>query len=159
MYGFALATCRSCFVSVVFFLELLLMSASLIAAWAVLGVDACVLFVKYWLLPIATWGFAIFYIRSYSELPCVDQHDDQLLVAYTHEISPRWFDSMFVSISGFNYNLSHHLMPWVPFYYLPKIHRVIAADPVLGRTGFFIVVITACSLQPWSVVHGCANDP
>ena len=116
-------------------LALLLMSSALVAAGAVLGVDACVLFVKYWLLPIASWGFTVFYIRSYSEHPCVDQADDQLLVAYTHEIAPTWFDAMFVATSGFNYHLSHHLTPWVPFYYLPEVHRAVAADPVLGGSG------------------------
>ena len=115
---------------------LLLMSFALVVAGAMLDVDACVLFVKYWLLPIATWGFVVFYIRSYSEHPCVDQADDQLLEAYTHEVSLTWFDAFFVSTSGFNYHLSHHLTPWVPFYHLPKVHRAIAADPVLGGTGF-----------------------
>lgn len=116
-------------------LALLLMLFALVAAGAVLGVDVCVLFVKYWLLPIATWGFTVFYIRSYSEHPCVDHADDRLWLAYTNEIAPTWFDAMFVSTSGFNYHLSHHLTPWVPFYHLPKVHRAIAADPVLGRTG------------------------
>lgn len=63
------------------------MSPSLITAGAVLGVDACVLFVKYWPLPIATWGFVVFsfaVIRSIH--PCVDQADDQLLAAYTIKI-------------------------------------------------------------------------
>ena len=116
-------------------LALLLISSALVAAGAVLGVDACVLLVKYWLLPFATWGLTAFYIFSYSEHPCVDQADDQLLVAYTHEIAPTWFDAMFVSTSGFNYHLSHHLAPWLPFYHLPKVHRAVAADPVLGRAG------------------------
>ena len=117
-------------------LVLLLVSSVFVAAGAMLGVDACVLFVKYWLLPIATWGFVVFYIRSYSEHPYVDQADDQLLEACTHEVSPTWFDSLFISTSGFNYHLSHHLMPWVPFYHLPKVHLAIAADPVLSAKGF-----------------------
>ena len=117
-------------------IALLLISSALVATGAMLGVDACVLIIKYWLLPIATWGFVVFYIRSYSEHPCVDQDDDQLLDAYTHEVSPTWFDSLFVSTSGFNYHLSHHLTPWVPFYHLPKVHRAVAVDPALGAKGF-----------------------
>ena len=107
-----------------------------------LGVDACVLFVKYWLLPIATWGFVVFYIRSYSEHPCVDQANDQLLEAHTHEVSPTWFDALFVSTSGFNYHLSHHLTPWVPFYYLPKVHQAIASDPVLLQASLVCLLKT-----------------
>lgn len=136
-------------------MALLLMLSSLVAAGVALGVDACVLFFKYWLLPIATWGCSALYIRACSEHPCVDQTDDQLLAAYTFEIAPTWFDSLFISTSGFNYHLSHHLTPWVPFYHLPKVHRAIAADPVFARTGLLyrgyhrLLLAALLSHFPW----------
>ena len=111
----------------------LIAGSLLIISGAVIGVDLCFLFIKYWFIPMATWGFVVFYVRSYAEHPCVDVASDRPLICYTREISPTWFDALFLSTSGFSYHLSHHLTPWIPFYYLPKVHKTLFADPVLRK--------------------------
>ncbi len=57
-----------------------------------------------------------------------------------------------------NYHLSPHLMPWVPFYYFPKVHRVIAADLVLGGTGFLYRGYHRLLFAALFNVPGCVND-
>ena len=86
------------------------------------------LFVLYWLIPSATWCYFCFYVRSYAEHPVIDKNVDCSSMVLTREVKPTWFDRFFLATSGFSYHLSHHIAPFVPFYYLPRFHERVVRD-------------------------------
>lgn len=86
------------------------------------------LFVLYWLIPSATWCYFCFFVRSYAEHPVVDGDDNVSSMVFTREVSPSWFDRLFLATSGFSYHLSHHIAPFVPFYHLHHLHERVVRD-------------------------------
>jgi fatty acid desaturase len=84
------------------------------------------MFVVYWLIPIATWGFFVNFLRSAAEhhTPGSYRDDAHVPAIYrTAEIINSPFDSLFVVTRGLNYHLSHHLFPSVPFYRIKALQR------------------------------------
>jgi fatty acid desaturase len=96
----------------------------------VLNVRAAELFVLYWVIPLATWGFFVNFLRSSAEhsTPGSLRDDADLPAIFrTGEIVNSLFDSLFVATRGVNYHLAHHLFPSVPFYRLKQLQRDLSA--------------------------------
>jgi fatty acid desaturase len=80
-------------------------------------------YLLYWVVPYLTTFFMFQYIRSVAE------HFGEL--AYDHiltssrTIKPNWIERFFMSPHNVGYHLEHHLYPGVPFYHLPKLHRLL----------------------------------
>jgi fatty acid desaturase len=90
------------------------------------GIRVVELFFFYWLIPLATWGFFVNFLRSAAEHSTPGSlRDDAGVPAIfrTAEIINSPFDSIFVTTRGANYHLSHHLYPSVPFYRLKALQR------------------------------------
>lgn len=93
-----------------------------------LGFYPAKLFVRYWLIPAATWCYFCFFVRSYAEHPVVDGDVNCSTMAFTREVMPTWFDYLFLATSGFSYHLSHHIAPFVPFYHLSRFHERVVRE-------------------------------
>ncbi len=100
------------------FTFLLLVTVSLLGIWLE--------FALYWLVPYFSTFFMFQYIRSVSE------HFGEL--SYDHMLrSTRTLKSNFIARFLFaphnvGYHLEHHLYPGVPYYNLPKLHKLLMQD-------------------------------
>lgn len=89
------------------------------------------LFLFYWIIPLATWGLFINYIRGLAEHYPINIHGDTFPLPQhlrTRDVVPSIFDKIFVTTRNVNLHLSHHLFPSVPFYNLGKLHQEISAS-------------------------------
>lgn len=89
------------------------------------------LFLFYWIIPLATWGLFINYVRGLAEHYPINVHGDNFPLPQhlrTRDIVPSGFDKIFVATRNVNLHLSHHLFPSVPFYNLEKLHKEISTS-------------------------------
>ena len=104
--------------------------------FAVTGVSALVYFglvVDYlllWILPSLTFFNIIFKFRSFAEHKVVRNENE---LNNTRTVIPNWLERFLISPCNVNYHLEHHLFPSVPFYNLPKLHRLLMEDPVFQK--------------------------
>lgn len=98
----------------------LLVNGALAAGFAAFGrID---LFLLLWLLPMATTYQLFLRVRNIAEHATVDDLDDPLKNSRTTLIGPvarTLFAPYWV-----NYHIEHHMLPFVPCYRLPKIHKL-----------------------------------
>lgn len=90
--------------------------------WLVGGLK---IYVLYWVVPFVTWFQFINRIRTIAEHNAVKKN----ALIGTRTTIATWFDKLF--IVGFNhpnYHIEHHLYPSVPFYNLPKLHKLLIKD-------------------------------
>ena len=93
------------------------------------GVYAVQVGVLYGVIPLATWGAFVNLIRGLAEHYPENEFErgkDFPPLFRTREILNSWFDQVFVATRGVNFHLSHHLIPSVPFYNLPRLQQVLA---------------------------------
>ncbi|MEO0688495.1 MAG: fatty acid desaturase family protein, partial [Cyanobacteria bacterium J06649_11] len=89
------------------------------------------LYLLFWLVPYLTTFFMFQYIRSVAE------HYGEL--AYEHDLSStrtvvtNRFEQFLFAPHAVNYHLEHHLYPGVPFYNLPKLHRLLMELPAFRQ--------------------------
>jgi fatty acid desaturase len=99
------------------------------------------LFLLYWLVPLATWGFFVNFLRSNAEHSTPGRLRDDAHVPplfRTAEIINSPFDSIFVATRGVNYHLSHHLFPSVPFYRLKSLQCELERTEEYQRYGYVV---------------------
>lgn len=111
----------------------LAVSALAIICGLIFGFYPAKLFVLYWLIPAATWCYFCFFVRSYAEHPVVDGDANCSSIVFTREVKPTWFDRFFLATSGFSYHLSHHIAPFVPFYYLSHFHERVVRESSISQ--------------------------
>ena len=80
-----------------------------------------------WFLPAFTLLFAILRVRNVAEHSNVGVQDD--LEMARNILRPYWFERMTVGPHHVNLHLVHHFYPSVPFYSLPKVHRLLMGVP------------------------------
>jgi fatty acid desaturase len=91
-----------------------------------LGYYPALLLLKYWLIPLVTWGVTINFIRIIAE-----HYPDNIFknittqprVFLTRDTLPTLWDKYFTSTCNVGYHLTHHIYPEVPFYHLKKLHQ------------------------------------
>ena len=93
----------------------------------------------YVVIPTATWGLFVNFIRAAAEHPVRREVDDGFRIAgsvfQTRDVIPTWFDRCFVTTRDINMHLTHHLFPAIPFHRLAEAQRKIAARPLYQRYG------------------------
>lgn len=93
----------------------------------------------YVVIPTATWGLFVNFIRAAAEHPVRREVDDEFRIAgsvfQTRDVIPTWFDRCFVTTRDINMHLTHHLFPAIPFHRLAEAQRKIAARPLYQRYG------------------------
>lgn len=74
-----------------------------------------------WVLPLATWFFAVLRLRNIAEHALTTNDDNPLTHART--IRTNWLERVFFSPYWVNYHVEHHTYMFVPCYRLPALHR------------------------------------
>ena len=91
---------------------------TLTGGWAYFGL--------YWVIPYLTTFFMFQYIRSVAEHFGELEYDH--LLSSTRTVRANWLERFFLSPHNVGYHLEHHLYPGVPFYNLPRLHRLLMVD-------------------------------
>ncbi len=82
-------------------------------------------FLLLWLLPLLTIFGALIRLRSVAEhLALPSEHE----LNSTRHVEATALERLLLAPVNLNYHLAHHLFPSVPFYNLPKLHRVLLTD-------------------------------
>ncbi|MGE0821034.1 MAG: fatty acid desaturase family protein [Candidatus Binatia bacterium] len=101
---------------------------------AVGGTRSVGLFVCYWLVPYCTITQILFRIRGAIEHGSVPNPGDSYRQTRTYLINP--VCSFFFSPKKVNYHLEHHLYPSVPFYNLPRLHKLLQREIYPSTGGY-----------------------
>lgn len=80
-------------------------------------------YLLFWMIPYLTTFFMFQYIRSVAEHFGGLTYDN--LLTSTRTVKPNLLERFFISPHHVGYHLEHHLYPGVPFYNLPKLHRLL----------------------------------
>lgn len=84
------------------------------------------LYVFFWLIPYLTSFFMFQYIRSVAEHFGDLAYEDDL--SSTRTVIAKGWERFLLAPHGVNYHIEHHLFPGVPFYNLPKLHKMLMAQ-------------------------------
>ncbi len=80
-------------------------------------------YLLFWLVPWLSTFYMFQYIRSVAE-HFGDLSYDNLLTS-TRTVKTNWLERFFIAPHHVGYHLEHHLYPGVPFYNLPKLHKLL----------------------------------
>ena len=80
-------------------------------------------FLLFWIIPYLSTFFMFQYIRSVAEHFGELEYDDDLTSSRT--VVTNAFERFLIAPHNVGYHLEHHLYPAVPFYNLPKLHRLL----------------------------------
>lgn len=83
-----------------------------------------------WLLPSLTFLNIFFKYRSFAEHKVVGNENE---LNNTRTVISNWLESFWLAPCNVHYHIEHHLFPSVPFYNLPKLHRLLMEDPVFQK--------------------------
>jgi fatty acid desaturase len=100
----------------------------------------------FWLIPFITWLQLAFHLRSIAEHFAMPAQ--QGVFGKTRTTLPTLFDRLFLVPKNVGYHLEHHLYPSVPFYNLPKLHKILMEQPIYRSS----VHVTSGYLR---VLHEC----
>ena len=92
-------------------------------------------YLMYWVVPYLTTFFMFQYIRSVAE-HFGDLEYDHLLNA-TRSVKPHGLEKFLLAPYQVHYHIEHHLYPAVPFYNLPKLHKLLMDDPSFREQAHF----------------------
>src|SRR5262249_37130247 len=105
-----------------------------------------------WVVSYLTTFSAIVRIRSIAEHACTQMDLDP--VKNTRTTAASWFARVTVAPHRVNYHLEHHLLMTVPYFKLPKFHRLLrergALQGAYVSLGYLEVLKTASSASPQS---------
>ncbi|MCB0707041.1 MAG: fatty acid desaturase family protein [Saprospiraceae bacterium] len=83
-------------------------------------------FAIFWVVPYLSTFFMFQYIRSVAEHFGELTYDD--LLTSTRTVMPHTLERFLLAPHQVGYHLEHHLYPGVPFYNLPKLHKLLMAE-------------------------------
>lgn len=84
-------------------------------------------FLLFWIVPYLSFFFLFQYIRSVAEHYGEMAYEDELTATRTVLATP--LEEFLIAPHNVGYHLEHHLFPGVPFYNLPKLHRLLMSQP------------------------------
>ena len=90
------------------------------------GTSWLLAFVLYWLIPYCSLTQIFFRVRGAIEHGNVPDPDNPYRRTRTYFMHP--IAAFFLAPKRVNYHLEHHLYPAVPFYHLPRLHRVLRRE-------------------------------
>jgi fatty acid desaturase len=99
------------------------------------------IFLMYWIIPFITWLQFIHRVRTIAEHNAISE----MAVYGTRTTLTSFFDKLLFGPNNTNYHAEHHLFPSVPFYNLPKLHKVLIKnrhfkESVHFTKGYFNVI-------------------
>lgn len=80
-------------------------------------------YLLFWIVPYLSTFFMFQYIRSVAEHFGGLTYDS--LLSATRTVKPALLERFFISPHHVGYHLEHHLYPGVPYYHLPKLHKLL----------------------------------
>ncbi|GAB4404976.1 MAG: fatty acid desaturase family protein [Bacteroidia bacterium] len=80
-------------------------------------------YLLFWIVPYLSTFFMFQYIRSVAEHFGGLAYDN--LLTSTRTVKPTLLERFFISPHQVGYHLEHHLYPGVPFYHLPRLHKLL----------------------------------
>lgn len=92
--------------------------------------DAWVYFLFLWILPLLTLTTVFVRFRTIGEHLAIPNKSE--LDASRHT-DGAWLEHIFISPFNINYHIDHHLFASVPYYNLPKLHKVLLENPHYRR--------------------------
>jgi fatty acid desaturase len=104
-------------------------------------------FLLLWIVPILTWLKMIFRIRSIAEHYAIENNH---VYTRTRTTLPSLFERIFVAPKHVNFHLEHHLYPSVPWFGLPRLHKLLMADPQFRSTAHV-------TRRYWGVLQECVK--
>ncbi len=87
-----------------------------------------------WLLPLMTWLQLFLRIRGIAEHSGYKPNNNQALCSRT---VVNWWQTFFVAPHNVNYHIEHHLYVGIPFYHLPKAHKILKERKALPTQNTF----------------------
>lgn len=100
------------------------------------------LFFLLWLLPFATTYMLFLRIRNIAEHATVSDLDDPLQNSRTTVVN--FVERAFMAPYWVNFHIEHHVMPFVPCYRLPEVHKILKergyGDRMAIYKGYFNVI-------------------
>jgi len=84
-------------------------------------------FLFYWMLPLLTFNALFLRMRSVCEHFGLYERSHDL--NHTRNYHPSLLERIFIAPHNVHYHLDHHLFPAIPFYHLPRAHRLLMALP------------------------------
>lgn len=89
------------------------------------------LYLQLWLVPMATTHMFFLRIRNISEHASVIDLEDPLQNSRT--TLANWAERLTFAPYYVNYHIEHHMMPYIPCYRLPQLHKILARQGVTER--------------------------
>lgn len=80
-------------------------------------------YLLFWIIPYLSSFFMFQYIRSVAEHFGELAYEDSL--SSTRTVKATLIEQFFIAPHAVGYHLEHHLYPGVPFYHLPKLHKLL----------------------------------
>ena len=105
-------------------------------------------FLLFWLVPLLTWFKVITHLRSIAEHFALE-YDSFYTLSRTTYLT--LFERFLIAPNHINYHVEHHLYPGVPFYRLPKLHRLLMEHAEFRKKAH-------TSYTYLGVLQECAND-
>lgn len=84
-------------------------------------------YIIFWIIPYFSTFFMFQYIRSVAEHFGELAYDHSL--TSTRTVKTNLIESFLLAPHNVGYHLEHHLYPAVPFYHLPKLHKLLMSQP------------------------------
>jgi fatty acid desaturase len=101
----------------------------------------------YWLVPYLTWLMVILRIRSIAEHFAIRGRSG--IYGQIRSTHAGLLARIFVAPKNVNYHIEHHLFPSVPFFRLPRLHRLLCSKPEFREsahlTSGYFQVLRECS--------------
>ncbi|MEO1351202.1 MAG: fatty acid desaturase [Cyanobacteria bacterium J06635_15] len=82
-----------------------------------------------WIAPIYFCVFLPDEVRAFCDHAVLLTPDEKADARRLVTFQPDWFEAMIFSPHNMNYHAEHHLLPTVPYYNLPAVHKVIGHRP------------------------------
>ncbi|MBF6567794.1 MAG: fatty acid desaturase family protein [Candidatus Binataceae bacterium] len=95
----------------------------LIALALLIGTGTLHLFLLYWVVPYFTWLAMVLHLRSIAEHFAIPENNG--LPAGLRTTRTGLIERLLIAPNNVGYHAEHHLFPGVPFYRLPKLHRLL----------------------------------
>jgi len=107
-------------------------------------------FLLFWIVPLFTYFHLVFRIRVIAEHLFIQKIENEL-IPETRTTVINIFEKFLICPNNINYHLEHHIYPSVPFYNLPKLHRLLMEKPAYAQSAHI-------SYSYFQVFKDCVNN-
>lgn len=108
-------------------------------------------FLLFWIVPYFSTFFMIQYIRSVAEHFGELAYEDSFTSSRT--VKCNLIEQFFIAPHNVGYHLEHHLYPGVPYYHLPKLHKLLMKEKEYQSKAHITIGYTTGLMQELGKVH------